>query len=106
MQAIIGDLRQDATGEYQVLKREDGSFLVDAAMDVDDVLEKLGLDNPQTYEHKGYHSFGGFLLSQLGRIPHAGEAITLDGYRFEIVDMDNMRIDKILVIPPANTEGV
>lgn len=50
-------------------------------------------------EDSGYHTLAGFLLFKLGRIPTAGEYADHDGYRFEVVDMDGRRIDKVLVSP-------
>ena len=99
LEALAGEIA-DADEELDVTKREDGSFLVDATMAVQDAFGQLGIGD---VPHDGgeYRTVAGFVLWRLGRVPVAGEHFewNADGdvRRFEVVDMDGHRIDKILV---------
>lgn len=78
-----------------VVQREDGSYLVDGTAAYDDIIELLGLDNRLK---KGAHeTISGLILEQMGHIPKAGEHILLYGYEMEVMDMDGLRIDKLLI---------
>ncbi len=94
LEAIAGDIADDDT-EPEVVTREDGSLLMDGMMPVDEAFEALALG--ERPEDGDYHTLAGFALHQLGRIPATGERFDWGGWRFEIIDMDGMRIDKILV---------
>ena len=79
------------------LQREDGSWLVDGAMDIEDVKARLGL-GPLPGEGEGdFETLGGFALHRLAHIPVVGERFEWDGWRLEIVDMDRHRVDKVLL---------
>lgn len=97
IEAVVGELQDENEEEASITYRSDNSFLVDAAFDVDEIMEKLELNPLHVEEKKGYHSLGGFILSQLGHIPKAGEVVEYEGHILEVVDMDRNRIDKILV---------
>lgn len=92
--ALIGELPEEAE-DTMVLKRADGSLLVDARTDIFEIMELLKF--PQSEKPQDYHSLGGFVIAQLGHIPREGESFVYEGYTFEIVDMDSYRIDKILI---------
>ena len=68
---------------------------MDGLLAVDEV--KLALALHSLPEEESYHTLAGFILTQLGRVPAEGEAVLYGGWRFEIVDMDGRRIDKVLV---------
>ena len=94
LEAIIGSFSTDAgTPAPDAVRREDGSWLVAGSMPVDDFAERLGLPIPQ---ERAYNTVGGFVLDQLGYLPPVGDAFDAHGWRFEIVDLDGRRIDKIL----------
>ncbi|MBM3824883.1 MAG: HlyC/CorC family transporter [Verrucomicrobia bacterium] len=97
MQAVVGDLR--APGERPQPKsalREDGSWLIDGSFAVADLVEQLGLrDIPG--EEKGFATVGGLVLAHLRCIPVPGDHFIVDGLRFEVLDMDANRVDKVLV---------
>ena len=102
MQAIIGELEPEGTVPTGITKREDGTILIDATVDVDEVLDFLNIANPfDQAQQQNYHSFGGFVLRYLGHIPEESDGFEFGNYRFEIIDMDRLRIDKILAIPVA-----
>jgi putative hemolysin len=92
LEEIVGDIQ---SSEPQVTQRQDGSWLLDGMLDVDEFkgLFKLGtLQNEDDYE-----TLGGFVMTSLGQIPDSGDQFEWEGLRFEVVDMDGRRVDKILV---------
>ena len=102
LEAIAGNL-PDATGEApEAIEREDGSFLVDGMMSAQDGFERLEI--PPT--EGGFHTVAGFVLSRLGHLPVVGEHFDYEGWRFEVVDLDGRRIDKVLVVPPKASAGI
>jgi putative hemolysin len=97
LQAIVGDMAPPNADDYEIVEREDGSFLIDAQIPFYDFL--VNFDKTE-WMHEGEHEFdtlAGFILHQLERIPQTGEKLTWRSFTFEIVDMDALRIDKILV---------
>jgi putative hemolysin len=96
--AILGSL--PATGgeaESPAVRREDGSWLMDGALTVDEVKDLLDLEALPGEEEVGYETLGGLMMAYLGRIPHAGDHFEWGGLRFEVMDMDGRRVDKVLV---------
>ncbi|OYX72608.1 MAG: hypothetical protein B7Y81_05725 [Caulobacter sp. 32-67-35] len=97
LEMIAGDFPEshDDT-ETRILRREDGSWLVDARLDIQDLNDALG----EAFEAEGgYHTVAGLILDRLGRIPREGEIVELGGFDVEIVDMDGSRIDKVILKP-------
>lgn len=93
--SIAGDVPDEGAEENpEAVRRDDGSWLLDAGMPVDEVADLLGVDN---FGGHGYATLAGFVLEKMRRIPAAGESFTAFGWRFEVVDMDGRRIDKLLV---------
>jgi putative hemolysin len=97
LEAFVGSLPTDAAGERAIVMRADGSWLVDGATPITDVLNDLGLDELPEGESGTYHTLGGFVMARLGRIPRTADAFEWGGMRFEVIDMDGRRIDKVLV---------
>jgi len=98
LEAIIGDIV--APGELvepEAVQREDGSWLLDGTLPIDEVKDLLGVDS-LPHEGSQYQTLGGFVMLCLGRIPSAGDHFSCCGWRFEVVDMDRLRVDKILAI--------
>ena len=96
--AIVGDI--GATGEPApsgIQRREDGSWLVDGSLAVEALEDVLELGPLPGQEEHQYTTVAGFVLHQLGRIPRPADHFTWDGLRFEVVDMDGRRVDKVLV---------
>ena len=97
LEAIVGDIPQQDLTDYEVTEREDGSFLVDAQIPFYDFLSRF---DKAAWMNEGEHEFdtlAGFILHELERIPHSGDKFDWKGFRFEIIDMDGHRIDKVLV---------
>jgi putative hemolysin len=107
LEAIVGDvLAADGTQESEAIQREDGSWLFDGMILVGELKEHLDLDELPDEEDGAYETLSGLVMAQLGRIPTSGDAFEWDGLRFEVVDMDNRRVDKVLVtaIPTAGAD--
>ena len=85
---------QDEGDEPELLEREDGSLLISGAMGADAMADRLSIDLPDDRE---FATAAGYVLYMLKRLPHEGEHFTDQGWRFEVVDMDGRKIDKLLV---------
>ncbi len=84
--------------ENRIIKRDDQSWFVDGLLNVEDFREYLSMTNELPGEDEDlYKTVGGFVTYMLGRIPKEGEKVSFDGYTFEVADMDNTRVDKLLV---------
>ncbi len=96
--AIVGAFRSDAGlgDEPMAVEREDGSWLLAGAMPADEMAEHLNIALPA---ERAYQTVAGFVLQAMGRLPGVGEAADAQGWRFEVVDMDGRRIDKVLAAP-------
>jgi putative hemolysin len=96
--AITGDYRAEApegdTEEPAAVRREDGSWLISGWMAVDEMAETLPLPLPEA--PRDYQTAAGFLLAQFKRFPACGDIIEVSGWRFEVLDLDGRRIDKLL----------
>lgn len=97
LDALVGDISETNEFEYEIIEREDGSFLIDAALPFDDFLSEFEIDLPNRKEYTGFDTMGGFALHILKEIPTEGEKFYWDDFVFEVVDMDKNRVDKILV---------
>jgi putative hemolysin len=95
---IFGDITDfnEEPEEPQIIQREDGSWLLDGMLSIEELLDQF--DIPESAVDRGnYHTLGGFAIMQLGKIPTSGEYFIWRRLRFEIVDMDGKRVDKVLV---------
>ncbi len=100
LEAVVGDL--PALGEREepkVLQREDGSWLMDGLLPVDELKEMFHIKALPEEKRGHFQTLGGFAMTHLKRIPAAGDHFSCCGLRFEIVDMDGHRVDKVLVEP-------
>lgn len=96
--AIAGDLPEDtAEREEAAVRREDGSWLMDGMMGIDEA-ERL-LSRKDMRGDEDFETLAGFVLARFGQIPQTGDYFSWEGLRFEIVDMDGRRIDRLLVAP-------
>jgi putative hemolysin len=105
LESIIGDIpSMDESGQPSIVQREDGSWLVEGMISVDELREFLDVGRFPSEEAGDYETLGGFVMTTLGRIPSAGDHLECCGYRFEVVDMDGRRVDKVLIerLPPQD----
>ncbi len=100
------DILEDIVGDFplagepvdvQATRREDGSWLVDGLLPIDELVEILDLENWPEEERGDYHTVGGFVLKQVQSIPSEGAEFVWNSLRFEVVDMDGRRVDKVLI---------
>lgn len=101
MQALVGDIVDPSDDEDAgAVKRDDGSWLVDGILPIDELYHLLEI--PDQFDGNGeYNTVAGFVLTHLNRVAKVADHIDVQGYRFEVVDMDGRRIDKVLVVPPV-----
>ena len=99
MMAIVGNLPEREQRHHpKARRRGDGTWVIDAMLDIVEMKETLGILEPLPAEEENqYTTLGGFLLHQFGRIPTEGEQTLWEDYQFEVLDMDKTRIDKVLV---------
>jgi len=96
LEAFVGEIETDEPPE--LILRDDGSFLADGLLHIDDLKRRLGIESSLPGEEdNAYHTVAGLVLYRLGHFPKRGESITTHGYRFEVVDLDGRRIDQILI---------
>jgi putative hemolysin len=101
--ALAGTFANDAEGDDDPLvERDDGSWLVAGAASADLVIDQLGLNLP---DDRDYTTVAGFALSVLKHLPVTGEHFDFDGWRFEVVDMDGRKIDKLIAVPPRRNRS-
>jgi putative hemolysin len=95
LEAITGVFRSDLEAEEEpsAVQREDGSWLLAGYMPADEMRDHLGIDIP---ENRDYETVAGYVLSQLHHLPATGECVDAQGWRFEVVDLDGRRIDKVI----------
>jgi putative hemolysin len=94
LEAIAGAFRADVyEPEPDAVRREDGSWLLAGSMPIEEMADKLGIALP---ENRNYHTVAGLVLTELRHLPHTGEAVQAFGWRFEVIDLDGRRIDKVL----------
>jgi len=108
LEAIVGDL-PDSNRRHQpaTKQREDGSWLIDATLTTGELKELLSVTGDLPHEDTAdFQTLGGFVMTHFGRIPAAGDHFDWAGWRFEVVDMDRHRIDKVLLarVPDAATQ--
>lgn len=99
LKAIAGELPELGSRERpEAVSRPDGSWLIDGHLPIEELQRRL---NRRDLAGRDYHTVAGFVLARLGRIPKAGDTLTWRDLRIEIMDMDGMRIDKILLVQTA-----
>lgn len=93
------------TDEPEAVQRDDGSWLLDGLLPIEEFKTHLSLKMLPGEEEGRYDTLGGFVMAQLGHIPKAADHFERDGFRFEVMDMDGKRVDKVLVLPVKKAES-
>ncbi len=104
MGAVFGRLAHAIeANEQPIVRRADGSWLIDGSLPVQDLRELLSLDELPHESDQEYRTLAGMFMAQFGRIPAVGESFAFGGFSFEVMDLDGARIDKVLVssLPPT-----
>ena len=100
LEEIVGDLPSiEQHEEPLIVQREDGSWLLDGMLSVEEFVELFEAKEISAEQRGNYHTLGGFVIMQLGRIPTAADHFEWNGLRLEVMDMDGNRVDKVLVMP-------
>ncbi len=101
LQALVGDIATpgDET-DPPIVTRDDGSWLIDGMVPLDELKDVIGLSKLPGEEGSDFHTLGGFMMAQVNRVPSVGDHFSVEGYRFEVVDMDKRRVDRVLIVPP------
>ena len=101
--AMIGDISDHASdANPAITTREDGSYIIDGVVSVDEIRRLLQLSSLPGDDQAEVNTLAGIMFNWFGRLPREGDYFGWNGYRFEVVDMDGPRIDKILIVPAQN----
>jgi putative hemolysin len=105
LESIVGVFRsEEGPIEPAMVRRDDGSLLISGWMPVDEFAERTGIRLPAD---RSYHTVAGYVLDRFGALPSIGERFDAHGWRFEIVDLDGRRVDKVLATRlPARRRAV
>jgi putative hemolysin len=109
VEAIVGRLPERGVRQHypEIIRREDGSWLVDAQVDFEETAREIGLEpSPDDDAENRFQTIGGFVLHHLGHIPEEGEKLDFQGIRFEIMAMERQRVDKLLITRPEPPEEI
>jgi putative hemolysin len=98
MEALVGDIAiVEEEEDRDIKRREDGSWLVDGSVTIERLKAELEIEEALPGEAAGaYHTVGGFVMEELGRVPAVGDSFEWLDWRWEVVDMDYHRVDKVL----------
>ena len=99
LEALAGDFQQEDGSDNWAFQRADGSWLLDGLIPLPELKDCLELVRLPEEEKHHYHTLGGLIMLLLGRVPKTGDLVTLEQWQLEIVDMDGLRIDKVLAMP-------
>jgi putative hemolysin len=97
---LIGELPEGTGVDRDIVRREDGSWLMDGMVPLGELEHRIGQSGLRAQFEGRYHTVGGWVMAALGRIPVAGEVFEVAGATVEVVDMDGRRVDKVLVYGP------
>ena len=104
LEAIVGEFRtEEGPTEAAIVRRDDGSLLISGEMAVDEFVEFTGIPLPSD---RPYHTVAGFILEGFGKLPAVGDSFDMYGWRFEVVDLDGRRVDKVLAMKLPATRRV
>ena len=105
LEALVGELPDEAgVTDPRVVKREDGTWLIDGMVGLDELKQVLGVSQLPG-EDPDFHTLGGYLMARLNRVPMVADRVIAGDWRFEIVEMDGRRVDRVLVAP-VNAKGL
>jgi putative hemolysin len=105
LESVVGDIPSvGERGEPQATQREDGSWLLDGMLHIDKLKDLFDFRELPGERQGHYQTVGGFVISQVRSIPHVGQSFRWGNVRFEVVDLDGRRVDKVLVMPVREDE--
>lgn len=106
LEAIVGSVASNyEDNQHNIVQREDGSWLVDGTTVTDEIVLTIGIEDLD--DEDMYNTLAGFILHEMGTVPNVGDHFEQHGYRFEVIDLDGRRIDKVLItkIEPIATDS-
>ncbi len=103
LQALVGELSGGTDSDPRVVRRDDGSWLFDGMVALDEVKQALRVGQ-LLGEDPDFHTLGGYMMARLNRVPAVADEVIAGSYRFEVVEMDGRRVDRVLVVPVEATE--
>ena len=98
LEALVGDIPEIGDTDQRVVRRDDGTWLIDGMLALDELKQLLDVGQLPG-EDAEFHTLGGYLMARLNRVPKVADKIAAGGYLFEIVDMDGRRVDRVLIMP-------
>jgi putative hemolysin len=98
LEALVGEVSGGDGDDPRVVRREDGTFLIDGMIGLDELKDVLDIAHLPG-EDTDFHTLGGYLMGQLNRVPVVADRVVAAGFRFEVVEMDGRRVDRVLVSP-------
>lgn len=104
LQALVGELPGGIDADPRVVHRDDGSWLFDGMVALDEVKQALRVARLPG-EDADFHTLGGYLMARLNRVPMVADRVLAGGFRFEVVEMDGRRVDRVLVAPATKTDA-
>ena len=107
LEAITGEFSSPAAGDAWAVRRDDGSWLMDGLIPVPELKDRLELKDLPEEDRGRYNTLAGMVMLLLGRLPRTADVVEWDVWRFEVVDLDGKRVDKVLVtrLPAPPSEG-
>jgi len=107
LEAITGEFSTPTDDDSWAIQRDDGSWLFDGLIPVPELKDRLGLKELPEEDRGRYNTLAGMIMLLLGRLPHTTDAVEWDDWRFEVVDLDGKRVDKVLAsrLAPVHQEG-
>ena len=107
LESIVGELPSHGTiASPQLVRREDGSWLVDGLVRIDELKERLRIDELPGENTGSFTTVGGFVMMHLKHIPRPSEFLVVDGWRFEVVEMERNRVAKVVISKQPSDEGL
>jgi putative hemolysin len=103
LEALVGDIPEIGETDQRIVRREDGSWLIDGMVGLDEVKQLLGVPMLPG-EDPEFHTLGGYMMARLHRVPMVADRVSAGEYLFEVVDMDGRRVDRVLIMPAAARE--
>lgn len=105
LSSVFEDVEDAPEGEREIVKREDGSWLISGSLPLDEFIDYFEIGNLDEKERIGVNTVGGFVMGKIGAVPSEGQHFEWKDLRIEVVDMDGRRVDKILVSRPFHAKG-
>ena len=96
-ETLVGEIKSQVHKDPEIVAKSDGSFFMDGTVSIFELKKTLHLQKLPREDLATYQTIGGFVVSYLDRIPKTGDGFEWEGYQFEILDMDDNRVDKVLI---------